>query len=291
MLEYIKPKKISLRQHPEYSEKWVQELIFADPSILGLGDSLIVLSEQKRQPSGGKLDLLLKDNETNKRYEVELQLGASDPSHIIRTIEYWDIERKRYPRYDHCAVLVAEDITSRFLNVVSLFNGHIPLIAIQMQALEVGERLTLSFIKVMDEMTRGKDEEEEPTPTDRAYWKRVASKETVEMADEALKIIHEFASEWQLNYTQGYIGLTQNGRANNFVSFVPQRRRMHLGIRLKETNDITSKINDDTELDMLPYDGVYGGYYRLRLEKGDLFKYKDILKELMEMSFNEYGRR
>lgn len=27
------------------------------------------------------------------------------------------------PPYDHCAVLVAEDITSRFLNVISLFNG------------------------------------------------------------------------------------------------------------------------------------------------------------------------
>ena len=47
-------------------------------------------------------------------------------SHIIRTIEYWDIERKRYPQYEHCAVLVAEDITSRFLNVISLFNGTIP---------------------------------------------------------------------------------------------------------------------------------------------------------------------
>ena len=30
--------------------------------------------------------------------------------------EYWDIERRRYPQYDHCAVLIAEDITSRFLN-------------------------------------------------------------------------------------------------------------------------------------------------------------------------------
>ena len=289
MLQYMKSKKISLRQHPEYSEKWVQKLIFDDPSILGLGDSLIVLSEEKHQPSGGKLDLLLKDNETNKRYEVELQLGASDPSHIIRTIEYWDIERKRYPQYDHCAVLVAEDITSRFLNVVSLFNGHIPLIAIQMQALEVGENLALSFITVMDEMTRGGDEEEESTPTDRAYWERVASKETVEMADEALKIIHEFASEWQLNYTQGYIGLAQNSKVNNFVVFVPQKRRMHLGIKLKETDEITGKINNTT-LDMLSYDAIYGGYYRLRLEKDNLCEHREILKELMEMSFNEYGR-
>ena len=31
-------------------------------------------------------------------------------------------------QYDHTAV-VAEDITSRFLNVISLFNGSIPLVA------------------------------------------------------------------------------------------------------------------------------------------------------------------
>ena len=49
------------------------------------------------------------------------QLGKTDESHIIRTIEYWDIERKRYPQYDHTAVIVAEEITSRFLNVIGLF--------------------------------------------------------------------------------------------------------------------------------------------------------------------------
>jgi len=70
--------------------------------------------------------VVLQDSETNQRYEVEIQLGATDESHIIRTIEYWDIERKRYPQYDHCAAIVAEDITSRFLNVISLFNGFIP---------------------------------------------------------------------------------------------------------------------------------------------------------------------
>jgi hypothetical protein len=32
-------------------------------------------------------------------------LGATDESHIIRCIEYWDIERRRYPAYEHCAVL------------------------------------------------------------------------------------------------------------------------------------------------------------------------------------------
>jgi hypothetical protein len=58
-------------------------------------------------------------------------------------------------------VLVAEDITSRFLNVVALFNGSIPLIALQMQALKVGEHTTLIFTKVMDELSRGPVDEDE----------------------------------------------------------------------------------------------------------------------------------
>jgi hypothetical protein len=111
--------------------------------------------------------------ESNRRYEVEIQLGKTDESHVIRTIEYWDIERKRYPQYDHCAVIVAEDVTSRFLNVISLFNGFIPLIAIQLSALRVGDAVSLVFTTVLDELTLGLvDEEEEAEPTDRAYWEK-----------------------------------------------------------------------------------------------------------------------
>src|SRR5437763_17140554 len=103
------------------------------------------------QPGAGRLDLLLEepDPDAARRYEVEVQLGPTDEAHIIRTIEYWDIERKRYPQYDHCAVLVAEDITSRFLNVISLFNGTIPFVALQMQALKVGEHTTLIFTNLI----------------------------------------------------------------------------------------------------------------------------------------------
>jgi hypothetical protein len=57
------------------------------------------------------LDLLFQDVESTRRYEVEIQLGSTDEAHIIRTIEYWDVERKRYPQYDHTAVIIAEDIT------------------------------------------------------------------------------------------------------------------------------------------------------------------------------------
>src|SRR5437868_453154 len=136
------------------TEKMVQEAIAAQPTILGLGD-LELIDKERRQPYAGRLDLLLRETETLKRYEVELQLGATDESHIIRTIEYWDIERKRYPQYEHTAVIVAEDITSRFLNVIQLFNGNIPLVALKMTAFKAGEDYALTFVKVLDEMTYG----------------------------------------------------------------------------------------------------------------------------------------
>jgi hypothetical protein len=122
-----------LKEHPELNEQWVQDRIAEDPSLLGLGD-LVLKDKERRQPHAGRLDLLFQDVDTDRKYEVELQLGRTDESHIIRTIEYWDIEKRRYPQSDHCAVIVAEDITSRFLNVISLFNSAIPIIAIQMTA-------------------------------------------------------------------------------------------------------------------------------------------------------------
>src|SRR5436305_8953743 len=99
-LNYVKPEQLSLRSHPTLSERWVQERIAEDPSILGLGD--VILKDKERIQSGaGRLDLLLQEADGNRRYEIEVQLGKTDEPHIIRTIEYWDIERKRYPQYDH----------------------------------------------------------------------------------------------------------------------------------------------------------------------------------------------
>ncbi len=77
-------------------------------------------------------------------------LGRLDESHIIRSIEYWDVERTKNPDAEHRAVIVAEDITNRFFNVIALLNRAIPLIAIQMTAVKFDDRFVLTFTKVLD---------------------------------------------------------------------------------------------------------------------------------------------
>lgn len=284
--KYVKPERLLLRLHPELTEKWVQQLIADDPTILGLGD--VVLRDQERiQPRAGRLDLLLQDIETKRRYEVELQLGATDEAHIIRTIEYWDIERKRYPQYDHCAVIVAEDITSRFLNVISLFNGSVPLIAIQMQALRVGEHTTLVFTTVMNELMRGfvdQDEDAAAAPTDRAYWEKRASKESLKLADSLLEVVKEFDPSLELKYNKFYIGLSRDGRPFNFVEFKPQKNLLKLEVALPQTEELDA-IVDEAGFDAMDYDNNWN-HYRLRLRKTDLSEKAETIKKLMKLAFD-----
>ncbi len=283
--EYVKPKRISIKHHASLNEHWIQELIADDPSVLGLGD-LVLRDKERIQPRAGRLDLLFQDSESPRRYEVEVQLGSTDESHIIRTIEYYDIEKKKYPQYEHCAVLVAEDITSRFLNVVSLFNGMIPLIAIQMQAFSVGDHLTVVFTKVLDQLSLGLvDEDEDAPPTDRSYWAEKATKQTVELADKILKLFEKFDSTLTLKYNKFYIGIEKDGRPFNFVSFRPKKNRITFEIKLPMTEEIDEEING-AKLDALEYDKRYGSY-RISLSSKDIEDNSGILTELSKLAYEK----
>lgn len=283
-LTYVKAEKIALANHPTLNERWVQDRIAEDPAILGLGD-LVLKDKERIQPKAGRLDLLLQDPDSDRRYEVELQLGKTDESHIIRTIEYWDIERRRYPQYDHCPVLVAEDITSRFLNVIGLFNGYIPIIAIQMTALSIAGNVTLDFTTVLDELTLGLVDEDEDVQevADRAYWESRGSKGTVGMADTLLELIHGFAPGFELKYNKFYIGLAQNGQANNFASFRPRKHSLNVEIKLKQSDEIQSQL-DDAGIDLMDYDKKWGAY-RLRLGTGDVEKHTELLTTLLGAAY------
>ena len=282
-LKFIKPEKILLANHPEYREKWVQERIAEDPSILGLGD-LVLKDKERSLPHGGRLDLLFQDAESNTRFEVEIMLGSTDESHIIRTIEYWDVERKRYPQYDHYGVIVAEDITSRFLNVIALFNGFIPLIALQLSALTFDDRISLVFTKVMDAMSLGMpdDDEEVRAVTDRSYWENRATKENVALADEMVKLVKSFAPELALNYNKFYIGLAKNGQPNNFVIFYAKKNSFRAEIRLASSPEIDQQL-ETAGIDLMDY--TKWGRYRLRLTKDDIHKHSDLLLKLLKMSY------
>lgn len=278
-MNLITPEKISLLNHPTLDEKWIQNIIAENPSILGLGD-LILKAKERIHPKAGRLDLLLQDSESDRRYEVEIQLGKVDESHIIRTIEYWDIEKKRFPQYDHCAVIIAEDITNRFLNVINLLNRNIPLIVIKMEAYKHQNNYWLTFTIVLNETSLGLEEEEVKEVTDRGYWETRGTPETVVLADKLLDMIKEFDTEYELKYNKFYIGLAKNGQPDNFVIFKPKKQNTIMEIRLDQIEDTDKKI-ENAGLDLMGYDNKWGKY-RIRIFKKDLSENKALIMDLLK---------
>ena len=60
-MEYKKAEPVKLRDVGK-DEKWLQDRIDEDPSILGLGE-LAIYRREKKQPTGGRIDFVLSDPE------------------------------------------------------------------------------------------------------------------------------------------------------------------------------------------------------------------------------------
>jgi hypothetical protein len=225
----VKGTRVSLRSL-NINEVYLENFICSDPTVLGLGDVRVV-ERQRRQQNAGRLDLLLEDVDEEVRYEVELMLGPTDESHLVRTIEYWDIERRRYPAYDHRAVLIAEDLTTRFLNVISLFSGSIPIIAMQVNAVTADGTAAVTFLPVLNSTALRRDDSVDSKPSDRTEWINRVGAGTIEMADKCLSFVNEVSKQqFKLNYFKTYIGLTDGALPSDSVWFSPSRLRKN-GLR------------------------------------------------------------
>lgn len=190
-------------------EYWLQDIIYSNPEKLGLGQ-LRPLTKEKKQVTGGRLDILLKDPDDNSMYEVEVMLGETDPSHIIRAIEYWDNEKRRYPQRQHYCVLIAESFDRRYFNVIQLLSQNIPMIAIQADAIKLPEQYILHFSKILDIYVE-QEEEVEAVKASEKTWREKANW-TLTTSKKFLNIISQFSRNASLNFTQSYISIMINNK-------------------------------------------------------------------------------
>jgi hypothetical protein len=280
---FVKGKPISLKSDPRFDETWVKDRITEDPSILGLGN--LDVKGVERGQKGGFLDLLLVDEDEDKWFEIEVQLGTTDPSHIIRTIEYWDYEQRHFPNHKHCAVLIAEDVTARFLNVIALFNRQIPIMAIQMKAIEVEGKILLDFTRVLD--TEETEEEETiavDSPATAGDWVKRSSELAVKLVRECADILKEVNPEINETYKSVFIGLTISGKANNFIVFYPKKQFVTVHVRSKKREEWADRLRVAAGIQVLPA-GTKSVHFRLTQEGVD--KNRELLKQLFRDAYEE----
>lgn len=234
-IEILSP--LSLRK-AGLDEYWLQKKIYDNPACLGLGD-LEAIAKERQQSSGGRLDLLLKEPEDDSMFEVEIMLGETDESHIIRTIEYWDNEKRKWPLRQHFAVLVAERINGRFFNVIQLLSHSIPIIAIQVSMITVNGKTGLLFTKVLDtyeEIEDGTSLEDRPYKRD--DWIKTA-KWCVDAADSLWQITSGVLDSSALTYTKSYIAITVDG--HNYMRFFKRSQSKSL-LRFRIAPDLQKEV-------------------------------------------------
>ncbi len=285
-LSLVRHEKLSLKSHSDFNEAWLHDQIANDTTLLGLGE-LDLIQRERPQYSGGRLDILLADTEQNVRYEVEVMLGATDPSHIIRCIEYWDIERRMYPAYDHVAVIVAEEITTRFLNVMGLLAGSIPIIAIQLNALKVNDSIVLDFVKVLDQRALREDDtigNGDKEDVDRSWWESKKGADKVQVCDRLLTLVQgETDTTYELRFRKGRISISSKDSFFPIVACYPKLKFVRIIIKLIDVKPWMTRL-EEAGLDA---DTPRDGRLRLRLTLADIDDHKDILSELMRQAVQE----
>lgn len=275
-------KKIFIRNTGK-DEYWLQDIIYANPEKLGLGN-LIAIRKEKTQSNGGRLDILLKDPADNTMYEVEVMLGETDPSHIIRSIEYWDNEKRKYPQRQHFAVLIAESFDRRYFNVIQLLSLTVPMIAIQADLLEVGSDKILNFTKILDVYVEQEEEEEskqvtETTWSEKAEW-------TLETAKKHLVILSEIEKNIELKFTQSYVSIVINGK-NYYMYDKRTKPNSVVWFNVKEEEKVDAIKN------LLDEKNIVYGYNKYKdfsftFDKNFLTKNQDLLKKIHEIKEKEF---
>jgi len=241
-LNYVKHETIRLKNHPDFNEKWLQERLEENPALFGLGD-VVVVERERKQSSGGKLDFLLNDPETNTMYEVELMLGATDESHIIRTIEYWDIESRRFPSRDHKAVIIAEEITKRFFNVIGLMSRSIPIIAIKLHATTFEDKIFLDFIPVLDIYEEPAEEELlDGEVKDRGYWEGRSNPKSMEVFDGLVALSKAHDPNVRITYNKNHIAVGTSRR--NFSWYTPRHKEGYCRFYMRVGRDNIEKAKE-----------------------------------------------
>jgi hypothetical protein len=286
-MEYEKTELFQLgTSGTDWGEDFVQSLIADDPSLLGLGD-LVVKDKERPQPGAGRLDFLLQDSPVTVRYEVEVQLGNTNPSHIIRTIEYWDRERRNSPQYYHIAVIVAEGITARFFNVISLFNQHIPLIAIKMSAISLGGKRSVIFTKVLDHSKKKFEEDEEAgvPETNRAYWEERTSQASMKLVDEVIAIAKKIDPAIGPRFNKGGIPLKKGTEFWNLLILWPRKKLVKMVLPCSQSEQIEAQLTK-ADIDFEGYNQSRN-WYILTLVPGDLPKNSELLEKLISITYKK----
>ena len=282
-LKYIEHENFSLKDSP-INECRIADIIENDPSKIGLGECEIIRRE--RHQGNRVLDFLIQQEDEDIRYEVELQLGKADYSHICRSILYWSREKRKTPQYQHFPVLIAEEISQKHLELISHINA--PMIVIKMQGNIINNKdYILDFDILLDgresyPMSDEYEEDKSSVTVDEEYWKKKGCPATTDLLGKVFQIITDINPNFEKNWKKHHIGLKDNnGSPKNFVSFKTRKEFLTLEIKVERDKKF-DEIKEENDLNMI-YKAKHKRYI-LKLKSKDFEDNKENIRYFIQVA-------
>jgi predicted transport protein len=144
---------------------------------------------------------------------------------------------------------------------------------------------TLIFTTVVDEMSRGLEEEEAEPPADRAYWEQKATRNTVGLIDQLAHMLKQLDPALLLKYNKFYIGLSRDGQPYNVVRFCPTKNHVNMMLSVPQNEDMSQKL-EMSGLENVEYNKRWRSY-KVPLTTDEVASKADVLRELMKLAYDQ----
>lgn len=112
--------------------------------------------------------------------------------------------------------------------MIGLLNKAIPIIALQLNAFAMDDKLLINVARVLDVVEEGEDEPGEAV--DQKYWENRASKKSMELLYALVESIKKASLDVRMKYNRGHVALVTTG--NNFCWLNP-RKGAHIHFKVR----------------------------------------------------------
>ncbi len=159
------------------------------------------------------------------------------------------------------------------------------MIAIQMEALKLDDKIMLNFTNVLDEIIPGEDDGD-GGPVDRSFWEKKVLKQSLDTADASFYIIKGFDPVAKQNYNKAYIGIADEIRPRNYILFKAKRRWVRVEAKISDQEPWRHRL-EDAGIFVFPK-SVRGKRIAFRLNNMELEQNKDLISDLYRACFDEW---
>jgi hypothetical protein len=138
-------------------------------------------------------------------------------------------------------VIVAEQITSRFFNVLRLLNRSVPMIAIQLSAFQLDDAsIVLHPVTVLDVFEEITEVDDPGEQADRAFWEKKVEPSSLAIMDKIVSHLKSSNVDPRLTYNKYHIAMGTTG--NQFCWFHPRKSFGNCHMEIRVTNETRDQL-------------------------------------------------